>query len=261
MSATPASRSGVPVRERVLLRLGVLAVLLAVWQLIGNDAIRFAMPSFTRTLSAFVDLLRSGELLTGLLVSNEALAYGFGLALVVGIPMGLLMGASGLAQRVVQPYLLMLLALPVITVLPIVQAVFGLSVSARIALVFVASFVYVAANTAAGVETVPPDFREMASSYGATRWQTTRYVVLPAAIPAMMAGIRLGLSRAVIAMVIAELFLAGAGIGNLIVLYRTKFDSAFVFALALTLVLEGVLVTEVARRIERRLGRWRGVHA
>jgi NitT/TauT family transport system permease protein len=260
MTTAPAG-GDVSVRERVVLRLGVLAVLLGLWQLSGNDAIRFAMPSFTRTASAFIDLLRSGELLTGLLVSNEALLYGFSLALVVGIPMGLLMGANGLAQRVLQPYLLMLLALPVITVLPIVQAVFGLSVSARIALVFVASFVYVAANTAAGVETVPFELREMASSYGATRWQATRYVVLPAAVPAMMAGIRLGLSRAVIAMVIAELFLAGAGIGNLIVLYRTKFDSAFVFALALALVFEGVLVTEVARRVEWRLGEWRGAHA
>jgi NitT/TauT family transport system permease protein len=260
-TSTVPRRYRISRRETVALRLVVLATILAFWQVIGNDSIRFAMPTFTRTAAAFIDLAGSGDLLAGLLVSNESLAYGFTLALAIGIPLGIGIGSSRLVERLARPYLLMVLALPVITVLPIIQAIFGLSVTARVALVFIASFVYVAANTAAGVESVDAQLPEMARSYGATRWQATWQVVVPAAVPAIMAGIRLGLSRAVIGMVIAELFLAGAGVGSLIVLYETKFDSAYVFALGLSLVLEGVLLAAIATRIERALGAWRGVDA
>ena len=85
-----------------------------------------------------------------------------------------------------------------------------------------------------------------------------RYVVLPAAVPGIMAGVRLGLGRAMIGMVVAELSLIGAGIGSLILDYQVRFQPAYVFAIILVVILEGVLLMEIARRLETRLGQWKG---
>jgi ABC-type nitrate/sulfonate/bicarbonate transport system permease component len=85
-----------------------------------------------------------------------------------------------------------------------------------------------------------------------------RRVTLPAAVPAIMAGVRLGMGRAIIGMVIAELSLIGAGIGSLILDYQVRFEPAYVFAIVLTAVVEGVVLIEIARRIESRFARWKG---
>jgi ABC-type nitrate/sulfonate/bicarbonate transport system permease component len=253
-------------RERWLkpaLRLGILAALLGTWQLIGNDEVRLAMPTFTRTLSALGDLLSKGygegTLLEGIVITNQALIGGYLLSLAVSLPLGILMGNSRSVAKVATPYLTVLLAAPMIALVPIVQLVFGLTLAGRIAVVFLFAFIYMTINTMIGVREVSPELKEMARSFGATRGQMLRRVILPGAVPAIMAGIRLGLGRAIIGMIIAELSLIGAGIGSLILEFQVRFEPAYVFAIVLLAVLEGVLLMEIARRIEGRLARWKGV--
>lgn len=237
------------------LRLVTLAVVLGLWQASGDDSIKLAMPTFIRTAAAFLHLVRSGALWTGLLESNKAMVGGYLLALGVSLPLGILMGSARAIERVVQPYLTMLLAIPLIAVLPLIQAVFGLGVTSRIVVVFLFAFVYITVNTMVGVQRVDQEHREMAKSFCATRWQMLARIVLPSAFPSIMAGARLGLGRAIVGMVIAELFLVSEGIGSLIAFYRSTFDPGFVFALALSLIGEGVLVMALARRVELRLSR------
>jgi ABC-type nitrate/sulfonate/bicarbonate transport system permease component len=260
--ALPASLAGARLpaaprrRERwqkLGLRLGLLAAVLLAWQAIGDDSAKLATPTFTRTAAAFLDLVRNGELVDGLVESNKAMVGGYLLALVVSLPLGILMGNVRIVERVVQPYLTMLLALPLIAVLPLIQSIFGLGLASRTVVVFLFAFVYVTVNTTVGVRGTDPRLREMARSFGATRWQMLTQIVLPSAFPSIMAGARLGLSRAIVGMVVAELFLVGEGVGNLIMYYRSHYDPAPVFALALVLVLEGVAVMAVARRLELRL--------
>jgi ABC-type nitrate/sulfonate/bicarbonate transport system permease component len=98
----------------------------------------------------------------------------------------------------------------------------------------------------------------MARSYLASPLQRMRFVILPAAVPGIMAGVRLGLGRAMIGMVVAELSLIGAGVGSLILDYQVRFQPAYVFAIILVVILEGVLLMEIARRLELRLGQWKG---
>jgi ABC-type nitrate/sulfonate/bicarbonate transport system permease component len=109
-----------------------------------------------------------------------------------------------------------------------------------------------------GVQEVSPDLKEMGRSFGASRSSMLRLVTLPAAAPAIMAGVRLGLGRAIIGMVIAELSIVGAGIGSLLLEYQVRFQPAYVFAIVLLAVLEGVLLMEIARRVEGRFARWKG---
>lgn len=248
-------------RERWLkpvLRVSILVAFLAGWQLIGNDRIRLAMPSFTRTLSALGDVIADGSLVQGMLITNQALVGGYLLALLVSLPLGIMMGSSRFISNLSMPYLTILLATPMIALVPIVQLIFGFTLTARIVVVFLFAFIYIAFNTMVGVRTVDPSLREMARSYGASRAQMLRLITLPAAVPSIMAGIRLGLGRAIIGMVIAELSLIGAGIGSLILEYQVRFQPAYVFAIVMVAVLEGVVLMEIARRIEARLVTRRG---
>lgn len=255
-------------RERWLkpaLRLGILALILGMWQLIGNDEVRLAMPTFTRTLAALTDLLSAGlaegSLLEGMIITNQALVGGYLLALAVSLPLGIVMGSSRGVAAVATPYLTVLLAAPMIALVPIVQLVFGLTLAGRIVVVFLFAFIYMTINTMIGVREVSAELKEMAHSFGATRPQMLRRVILPSAVPAIMAGVRLGLGRAIIGMIIAELSLIGAGIGSLILEFQVRFQPAYVLAIVLLAVLEGVILMEVARRVESRFARWKGVQA
>jgi NitT/TauT family transport system permease protein len=237
------------------LRLGILAILILAWQLIGDDSAMIGMPTFTRTLASFWRLLASGQLPQAFLESNVALVCGYVLALLVSIPLGILMGTVDAARKVINPYLLILLAIPLITVLPILQVIFGLGLGTRIVVVFLFAFVYIAMNTMVGVRSLPADLEEMSRSFGATRRQRLLKIVLPHAFPTIMAGARLGLGRAVVGMVIAELFLVSTGLGSLLSFSMTRFDTGAVLAVALTMVLEGVVAIAIARRVEAVLTR------
>ena len=252
-------------RERWLkpvLRLGILGLVIGGWQLIGNDEVQLAMPTFTRTMTALFDMLSAGfaedSLLEGMIITNQALIGGFAVALVVSLPLGIAMGSSRGIANIATPYLTVLLAAPMIALVPIVQVMLGLTLAARIAVVFLFSFIYVTINTMVGVQEVPSEFKEMGRSFGATRSQMLREITIPAAVPAIMAGVRLGLGRAIIGMIIAELSLIGAGIGSLILEYQVRFQPAYVFGIVLLAVLEGVLLMELARRLEARFARWKG---
>lgn len=239
----------------ISLRLGLLAALLIGWQLIGNDEVRLRMPTALRTAESWLKLTFTGDLVPRLLESNIAMVLGYSLALVIGISSGLAMGLVPRIGSVARPYLLALIALPMIGILPLIQAVFGIGVSARIVVVFVVAFIYVTLNAEVGARSARADLREMAHSFGATRRQLIRQIVLPQAFPSIMAGTRLGLERAIGGMVLAELFLAGVGIGSLLSFHRNRLDAGAVFAIALTMVLEGVILLSLARRFERRVTR------
>jgi ABC-type nitrate/sulfonate/bicarbonate transport system permease component len=238
--------------------LTILVVLLGAWQLAGNDAKQIAMPTFTRTFTAFVDIAADGTLLSALLITNQALVLGFALAVAISLPLGVLMGSSSTAQRIATPYLLVLLVVPMITIVPLVQSWLGLTLSARVFVVFLSSFIYMTTNTMVGVRAVSPNLKEMANSFGASRTQMLRRVVVPGATPAMMAGVRLGLARALIGMLLVELTLVGAGVGTLVIEYQARFQPAYLFAVILAVVLEAVLIMEIARRLEGHLLKWRG---
>jgi len=239
----------------LLLRFGILAALIATWQLIGDDSAQINMPTFTRTVQSFWRMVVLGELPSALLRSNVALFLGYLLALAVGIPLGILMGTVEIARKVINPYLLILLSTPLIAVLPVLQTIFGLAVGTRIVVVFLFSFVYIAMNTMVGVRSLPEDLDQMSRSFGAKRSERLRKVVLPHAFPAIMAGARLGLGRGVVGMVIAELFLVSSGLGSLLSLYMARFDTGAVLAVALTMVLEGVVLIAIARKVEAALTR------
>lgn len=243
--------------KRAGLRLAVLIGLLGTWQVVGVDDAPATLPTFTGTMAALGDIVGDGRLVSGLIATNQALAFGFLAAAGFSVPLGIVMGSNRLLARVAQPYLTIFLAVPTIALVPIIQTVFGLTLTARVVIVFLFSFVYIAINTMVGVQTIDPSLKQMARSFGASRPAMLREVILPGALPGVMSGVRLGLGRALVGMVVAELALVGAGVGSLIVEFQGRIQIAHVLAVVVAILLEGIILMEVARRLESRLAEWR----
>jgi ABC-type nitrate/sulfonate/bicarbonate transport system permease component len=261
MTAVPRPRTYIRAGHGLttfVLRVAILLAIIGLWQMAGDDEIRLGMPTFIGTMAALVEMLADGSLVGALWISNQAMIAGYLLAVVVSLPLGIAMGSSPAVERIATPYLMILLAVPMIAVVPIVQASLGLTFAARVAVVFLFSFIYMTVNTTVGVRTVDPGLKEMSRSFLASSLQRMRYVILPAAVPGIMAGVRLGLGRAMIGMVVAELSLIAAGVGSLVLDFQVRFQPAYVFAIILTVVLEGVVLMAIAGRLESRLGQWKG---
>jgi NitT/TauT family transport system permease protein len=240
-----------------VLRLVSIAAFLLLWQWAAWKPISFNFPSPLATLRALVDLVASGAILAATLTSVQSIALGFGAALVVGIPLGLVMGVVRPVGRVARVYLDLLIALPTAALIPLVILSFGINIVSSAVIVFVFSAPFVTMNAYGGVRDVRPRLLEMAQAFDASWLQIFTRIVLPSALPMILAGIRYGLSRAFVGLIVAELLLSPFGLGRLIMASRSMFEHDRMFATVLwTLLLAGVALTALAR-LESRLLRWR----
>jgi ABC-type nitrate/sulfonate/bicarbonate transport system permease component len=224
-----------------------------VWEIGGRRSRSLLFPSFSETLTALYALLFSGDLWTALWASNAALAVGFSASLIGGIPLGLALGRWTRIDRWIDPYVTLLLVLPTTALIPIVFMLGGLGLVARAVVVCVFSLPVVATCSRASVQQVEPRLLDMARSFGATPWQEWRTVLLPAATPGVMTGVRLGLARAVEGMIVVELLLVAVGIGRLLLDFQGRFEAASVYAVILVVMAEAMVLTDIGRRLERRL--------
>src|SRR4051812_34036571 len=203
-----------PVR---LLQVGSLLVLLAVWEIVGRNVSPLVLSPFSKTLAAWFDLLTTGKLLAALATSAQALFLGFALALVLGVGGGLLLARLRPLETVADFYLTILLAAPMATIIPVVNVFLGFTVAARVAVVFLFAIVVIVVNTLAGVRAVDRRVLEMAQSFGATERQLWAKVLFPAALPAIMAGVRLGLAPAGVGGAPPQPGPSPAGVGQLVI--------------------------------------------
>jgi ABC-type nitrate/sulfonate/bicarbonate transport system permease component len=233
-----------------------LLVGLVVWELAGRflDPLMFAPP--TAVVGAWVDLVLSGELPDAATASLLALAMGFGSAVIVGLAMGTAMGLSRHAKYVLDPYVNTGMAAPTIALLPIIVLAFGLELSGRAVVIFVFAVFTIIVNTEAEMRSVKPQYLEMARSFGLSWTQTLLEVRLRSALPGIMVGMRVALIRAISGMVVAELFLALTGIGFLLRVYGTSFQTAELFAVIATVVIAAMIASGILNHFARRFSAW-----
>jgi ABC-type nitrate/sulfonate/bicarbonate transport system permease component len=234
-----------------------LLVVLGLWQCLGDDSEQIHFPTALGTLRSLYRQLADGSLVVALAKSNESLLLGYSLAVLVALPAGVVAGLSARTRRAIDPFLTIMIATPLIAVEPVVQAIFGLSLSARVAVVFLFAVGILARNTMVGVMQVDPSLWEMGRSFRAPRLAMLRKIVFPSALPAIMAGARLALGQAVSGMVVAELTLVGFGIGSAIEHADTTFRTADLIAIVLVVMAEGVLLSWGARLLQRKFEQWR----
>jgi NitT/TauT family transport system permease protein len=239
------------------LRSASVAAFLLLWEWASRVPVSFNFPSPLATLAALVELVRSGALLGATLISVQSLLLGFGAAVLVGVPLGLVMGVIRPVGRVARVYLDLLIALPTAALVPLVILSFGINVVSSAVIVFAFSAPFVTMNAYGGVRDVRPRLVEMARAFDASWGQLFARIVLPSALPMILAGVRYGLSRAFVGLIIAELLLSPFGLGRLIMAARSMFEHDRMFATVLwTLLLAAVALAGLAR-VEARLLRWR----
>jgi NitT/TauT family transport system permease protein len=241
----------------VALRGASVVAFLLLWEWAARVPISFNFPSPGATLTALLALLRSGALLTATLTSGQSLLLGMGAAVLVGVPLGLVMGVVAPVGRVGRVYLDLLIALPTAALIPLVILSFGISIASSAVIVFVFSAPFVTMNAYGGVRDVRPRLVEMARSFDASWGQLFARIVLPSALPMILAGVRYALSRAFVGLIVAELLLSPFGLGRLIMTARSMFEHDRMFATVLwTLLMAGAALAGLAR-LEARWLRWR----
>jgi NitT/TauT family transport system permease protein len=198
----------------------------------------------------------SGEIPSGLGSSIGVLVLGFGMAALIGVPLGLMLGRYRLLAFVLGPYLDGLLAVPSLLLVPVLFGLFGLGRETQIAVVFLYSFVVIATMTRSGLTTLNPDHTDMARAFGASERQIFRDVLLPGSLPSVMAGLRLGVGRAVRGLINAEMLIGPVGLGALLRQYGSRFDAASVYGILIVLVALALVVNYAVGVADRRLNQW-----
>jgi len=221
---------------------------------IGNTL--FLAP-LTAVAQRGVELWTSGELQTHIWVSFIEFAGGFLLSAIGGILFGVVMAGSISVRGLFDPWVSMLYATPVIALGPLFILWLGIGVASKIAIVFLTAVFPILINTVSGLTTTDRNWLEVARSLGATPAQIYRKVRLPAALPFIIAGLRLGVARALVGVVVAELFGARAGLGFLILSTAQVFDTAGLFVGVIILAVAGVVSVEALKWLETRLAPWR----
>ena len=237
-----------------LLSILSLAVL---WEAVGRAMDSTLIPPLTQIGAAWWKLLSSGKLLANLGMSLTTLAIGFCLAAFVGVVLGVLMGRFRAIEHFFDLYVNALMSAPTTAFVPVLILWFGLGMESRIAVVFLFAIFVIIINTMTGVKQVDSVLLEMARSFGAREREIFFKIMLPAALPAIMAGLRLGMGRAVKGMVTAEMLLTLTGIGAMIMQYGSSFATDSLFAVILTILLVALLAMKAVHWIDRRLTGWK----
>jgi NitT/TauT family transport system permease protein len=245
-------------QPRLWLPLVSLAVVFGGWELVGRsiDPLLFAPPSVV--LQEFRELVASGELQAAAKITMRALFLGYALAVLIGIPFGIVMGVWDRFGDILQPYLYAIFSTPRVVVVPLIVVWFGIGFEARLFLVFFWSAIAISVNTAQGVRHARPDLVEVARSFRAARLQLARHVLIPGAIPFVLAGLRIGAERAIVGVIIGEMFLQIVGLGGIITEGSADLVPARMLCAVVVIALMGTIIITALDAIERRFQGWKG---
>jgi ABC-type nitrate/sulfonate/bicarbonate transport system permease component len=255
---TPRSRSQVwpKLLESVGFALGLPFLLLVIWGISATIAPAKFFPAPLTILQAFVDTWIGPAFFTDVLPSLGRLALGIVISIVLGIVAGTVIGLVRWLRELLEPTLEFFRAIPPPVLIPIMLIIFGPADGTRVLVIVAGSIWPVLLNTIDGVRSTDSVMTETARSFALTGAERLRYLVLPAASPRIMAGVRQTLSVALILMVISEMFSSSSGLGYQIVYFQTNYLIAEMWSGILLLGLVGVLLAAIFGFTERRVLRW-----
>ncbi|MGH3585538.1 MAG: ABC transporter permease [Pseudonocardia sp.] len=233
-----------------------LAAGAAVWEIGGRVADVPFFPPLSTVVGRLVDLVASGQILSSLGDSLVNLVLGFAISLVGGLVIGTAMGRYRKVDAALGVYVYSLLTAPSLVFAPIFFSVLGEGRGSIVAVVVMYTMFIIIINTASAIQTVPAHLAEMARSYGASERQILLSVLLPAATPMIMAGVRLGVGRAVTGMINGEMFIAVVGLGRVVTQAGGRFDGAGVLAVLVVIIAVALGAVALVQAVDRRLTRW-----
>jgi NitT/TauT family transport system permease protein len=252
---SPAAKPRRPLPSWII-TVASLVVLLGAWEIFGRDV----NPVFGSYPSAIAEagwqLARTGKLWAALSDSLRPFLVGYGLAILIGVPVGLVTGRFRAVEAAIGIYITAGYAMPLVALVPLLVLWLGLGFAVKVAVIFLMSVFPICINTWVGVTAVPKTLIEVGKSFVAPDSVILRRIVLPATLPYIMAGIRLAVGRAVVAMVIAEFFTSISGLGAIIITSANNFDTATMFVPIVILMVMAIGLTYLIGAVERRVAPW-----
>ena len=247
-------------QEKKILGGVAVAVFLIIWELVGNT-FQWINPMFmsapSLVWSAAVQLFSSGEIFNDLYISGTELFWGYFLSAAVAIPFGIMIGWYKRASYIFDPFVNAMNATPRVALLPLVIIWLGIGILSKVGIIFLGAVFPMLINTRDGVKTTPVHLLTAARSFGASEWLVFKTVVLPSTVPFILTGLRLGLGRAIVGVMVGELYAATAGIGFMITVAGATFQTDKVFVGVLVFALTGMMGMDLLTRVERRFDKWR----
>jgi NitT/TauT family transport system permease protein len=244
------------VRDKRLLSLASVLFVIALWQWGAGHVSGFLLPPPADVLDRFLDPKWLSRLIGALGQSLIQLGLGFGLTLLIAVPLGVLIGRSVILTRMFEPVINAIYAIPPVAFIPFLIVWFGLFLEARVALVFLMSVFDVLVIVIAGARDVRSALVDVGRSFGASHQQRLRLIVLPALLPFFFAALRVGSARAINGMITAELFFAAVNLGAIMKRATQNFDSATVLSVVLLICVLGLLAQSGIALLERRVLHW-----
>ncbi len=245
--------------ERLLFALAGFVVVLSIWEaasVLGLiRKVTLSAPSII--IGTFFEDMLNGVIIGHVMQSGQYYLLGLGLGLITGIPLGLAFGLFRRLNYIFDPWLSAIYATPTIALVPLIVIIFGLGIGAKVFIVWLEAIFVITVSVIGGVRAADQRHLDLAKSFGASSWLRFRSVILPTSVPFILTGVRLGATRAIVGVVVAEFFASNAGIGFYINFSGTILRTDRVYVGIILLGLLGIAIGEVIRRVEQRFEEWR----
>ena len=243
-------------RQDTLIRVVAALAILGAWEIVGRlvNPLLFAPPS--AVARAAVDVIGSGELWRYLKVSLKVFAIGMSLGTVVGILLGVAMARLRILDLSLEPFVIAVYSTPMVALIPLLVIWLGFGDGAKSAVIFLFALFPILLNTYQGVKSVEPKLLEVARSFRSSERALWLDVILPSSLPFIVSGIRLALGRALVGMVVADLYTAVSGIGYLIARYAQTIQIDRLLVPVVTLSALGVTLVQGLRWLEAKVAPW-----
>ncbi len=236
-----------------------VVIVVAIWEFAWSRG--WISPLFFSGPSAiakqFWYTLREGTLLADLAFSGKNFAFGFALALVAGVVLGVIVGWYRRARLVLDPFLNALYATPRIAMIPLIIIWFGIDYKSKVFIVFISAFFPILVNTVGGIRTLDRDLLRAARAFCASDWQIFKTLAIPASVPFILTGVRQGVALGLIGVVVGEMFGGSEGIGFMVAYGGQTFQTDTLFVGVIIIAFAGIVLTSIAERLERHFSRWR----
>jgi len=248
--------------EPTILGSASIVILLLLWEVLpriitmkAGTKLFFTTPS--EIVGTLWRLFSTGTIWTPLAVSASGFALGLGLAIVVGLPLGVLIGRSRTLNAMLDPFITAFNATPRLVFLPLVMLWFGLGLWTKVVIVFIGALFPILINTYEGVRNADRTLINVVRSFGASEWDVARLVVVPNAMPYIIAGLRLAIGRAVLGVVVAEFFGSESGLGVMMMQAAGRYQVDVVFSGLIVFAALSLAMTAMVQVLENRLSLWR----
>jgi NitT/TauT family transport system permease protein len=233
-----------------------ILLLLGAWQAFGHSFGVLLVP-FTATMSRLWDMLNSGPLLPGLLVSAKLYAVTLAINVVLGVTLGLLLARNRLIAAALEPYIYILYATPTISLVPFVSVIFGFEFGARVLVSVLISIFPILIGVTEGARSIPRQHLDVAAIFGSNERQLWRDVIIPYVTPYAMSGVKQSIALSMVGTLVAEFFLNPDGVAAVLLQGTTIVDSGWVLAVTVFVCAIAVVLVAIGELIERYLVRWR----